>query len=187
MKKWLRRIRGAVGMGLTWAGVWGPVAVLIGMFVDPDGSMDEMWVAIGAYPGFLGGVVFSAVLAIAARRRRLEELSLARVALWGAAAGLLVGALPFTIGDPTSERPLWLLATVVIGSITLLSAASAAGSLALARRAEKRALLDAGADAAELRAGIDPDRILIDRQRQDDRAHVETGATAAPRVRSSSR
>lgn len=159
MKKWLRRIRGAVGMGLTWALVWAPVAVLIGLFVDPDGSMDEMWPAIGAYPGFLGGVVFSIVLAIAARRRRLEDLSLPRVAAWGAAAGLLVGVLPFTIGESTTERPLWLLATVVIGTITLLSAASAAGSLALARRAQKRALSAAFADAAG--AGIVPGGKLI--------------------------
>jgi hypothetical protein len=146
MKKWLRRIRGAVGMGLTWAVVWAPVAVLIGLFVDPDGSMDEMWPAIGAYSGFLGGVAFSVVLGIAARRRSLDELPLARVAAWGALAGLLVGVLPFTIGEPATERPLWLLAGVVIGSITLVSAVSAAGSLALARRAEQRESLGAGAD-----------------------------------------
>jgi hypothetical protein len=184
MKKWLRRIRGAVGMGLTWALVWAPAAVLIGFLMDPDGSMDEMWVAIGAYPGFLGGVVFSAVLAIAARRRRLEDLSLSRVALWGGAAGLLVGVLPFTIGESTSEIPLWLLATVVIGTITLLSAVSAAGSLALARMAEKRAL---GGDAAGVRAGTDPYRKQIDRQGWNDVAGVESRATAAPAVRPSSR
>lgn len=149
MKKWLRRIRGAIGTGVTWALVWAPIAVLIGLLVDPDGSMDEMWVMIGALPGFLGGVVFSVVLAIAARRRRLGDLSISRVALWGAAAGLLVGSVPFMIGEPTSDRPEWLLATVVIGSITLLSAASAAGSLALARRAEQEAL-GAGAAAGEV-------------------------------------
>lgn len=145
-------------MGLTWAVVWGPVAVLIGLFVDPDGSMDEMWVAIGAYPGFLGGVAFSAVLAIAARRRRLDELSLARVAAWGAAAGLLVGSIPFVLGDPDSERPLWLLAGVVIGSITLLSAASAAGSLALARTAERRERLPSGAGLEHVGAGMERSR-----------------------------
>jgi len=178
MKKWLRRIRGAVGMGLTWALVWAPVAVLIGMVVDPDGSMDEMWPAIGAYPGFLGGVVFSTVLAIAARRRRLEDLSLARVAAWGAAAGLLVGVFPFTIGESTTERPLWLLATVVIGSITVLSAASAAGSLALARMGEKRESLEAGADVAGARAGIR--RALIDRPGWD--GEVPVKAAGAERV-----
>jgi hypothetical protein len=178
MKKWLRRIRGTVGMGLTWALMWAPVAVLIGLFVDPDGSMDEMWPAIGAYPGFLGGVVFSMVLATAARHRRLDELSLARVAAWGAAAGLLVGVLPFTIGQSTTERPLWLLATVVVGTITLLSAVSAAGSLALARMAEKRALRDAGADVA--RAGITPHRKLMDRQGHGSVGNLQ--ATRADRV-----
>lgn len=157
MKKWMRRVRGAVGMGLTWALVWAPVAVLMGMAVDPDGSMDEMWPAIGAYPGFLGGVVFSTVLAIAARRRRLDELSIVRVAAWGAVAGLMVGVLPFTIGESASEIPLWQLATVVIGSITLLSAASAAGSLALARRAEKRDVPGgAGVDVEGALSGMEP-------------------------------
>jgi hypothetical protein len=166
MAKWLRRIRGAVGMGLTWAVVWAVVAVAIGMVVDPDGSMDEMWPMIGALPGFLGGITFSTVLAVAARRRRLEELSLPRVAAWGAAAGLAVGVLPFTIGEPTSEVPLWLLGSVVIGTITVLSAASAAGSLALARRADARESLSIGEAAARLRAAIDPLE-MSERQRRE--------------------
>ena len=137
-------------MGPTWAVVWAPVAVLIGMIVDPDGSMDEMWPAIGAYPGFLSGVIFSAVLAIAARRRRLDELSLSHVGAWGALAGFLLGMFPFVVGEPTSERPLWLLGVVFVGSTTLLGAVSAAGSLAIARRSQERELLDASADVAEV-------------------------------------
>src|SRR6476620_9955399 len=108
MKRWPRRVRGALLMGLTWAVVWAPAAVLMGMLVDPDGSMDEMWAAIGAYPGFLGGVLFSAVLGMAARRRRLDELSLARVGGWGAAAGLMAGVLPFLVGAATAGSPWWL-------------------------------------------------------------------------------
>ena len=147
---WPRRVRAAVLMGLTWAAAWAPVGVLIGMIVDPDGSMDEPWLAIGAYPGFLCGAVFSVVLGIAARRRRLDDLSLSRMGAWGAVAGMLVGSFPFAVGEPTSELPVWLLGGVVVGSITLLSAASASGSLALARMAEDRKPLDAGADAAPL-------------------------------------
>ena len=138
MKPWLRRVRGAVVMGLLWAAVWVPVAVVIGLAVDPDGSMDEMWPAIGAFPGFLGGVVFSIVLGIVGRRRRFDELSVPRFAAWGALAGLLVGLLPFVLGTPTSRIPLWQLMLVVVGPITLLSALSAAGSLALARKAQQR-------------------------------------------------
>lgn len=130
---WLRRIRGAVLVGLTWAAAWALVAVLLGMVVDPDGSMDEMWVAIGGYPGFLCGALSSAVLGIAGDRRRLDELPLFGVGAWGAAAGLLVGVLPFVLGEPTSEIPLWLLGTAVVGSITLLSAVSAIGSALLSR------------------------------------------------------
>ena len=153
MKKWLRRIRAAVTMGLLWAVPWAIVALVIGMVVDPDESMDEMWWVIGAYPGFLGGVLFSIVLSIAERHRRLGELSIRRFAAWGAVAGLAIGVLPFVLGTPSAEIDVARLATVVIGSFTLMSAASAAGSLALARRAEARELLDAGADAADTRLG----------------------------------
>lgn len=153
MKKWLKRIRAAVTMGLLWAVPWAVIAVLIGMVVDPDESMDEMWFLIGAYPGFLGGVLFSIVLAIAERRRNLNELSVRRFGAWGAAAGLVIGVLPFLLGTPAAHVDVARLATVVIGSFTLMSAASAAGSLALARRGEARELLDAGGDAGDARLG----------------------------------
>jgi hypothetical protein len=138
MKDVLRRIRGAVGMGLAWAMVWAPIAVLAGLIIDPDGSMDEMWPAIGAYPGFLSGVVFSALIGIAEGRRGLGELALVRAGAWGAAAGVLVGVLPFTIGESASKLPLWQLAAIVIGSITLLSALSAVGSAMLSRYGARR-------------------------------------------------
>ena len=138
MKEWPRRIRGAVVMGLAWAVAWAPVAVLVGLIVDPDGSMEEIWPAIGAYPGFLSAVVFSALLGIAYGRRGVGELPLPRAAAWGAAAGVLVGVLPFTIGESTSRLPVWQLAAIVIGSFTLLSAASAVGSAMVARYAARR-------------------------------------------------
>lgn len=153
MKKWLRRIRAAVTMGLLWAVPWAIVAVVIGMVVDPDDSMDEMWFLIGAYPGFLGGVLFSIVLAVAERRRNLSELSVRRFGAWGAAAGLVIGVLPFLLGTPSADIDVARLATVVIGSFTFMSAASAAGSLALARRGEVRQLIDAGVDDARLGDG----------------------------------
>ena len=148
MNTWLTRIRGAVLLALTWAVVWAPVGVLIGMIVDPDDSMDEMWVAVGAYPGFLCGAVFCAVLGIAEGRRRFNELSLSRVGAWGAVSGLLVGVLPFVLGTLSTELPLWLWGVVIIGPVTLLSSVSAIGSALLARMAKKRELRDASADMA---------------------------------------
>lgn len=133
MRQWTRRARSAVVMGLVWAAAWAPMAVLLSLVLDPDGSMDEPWLLIGAFPGFLGGVVFALVLGLVARRSRLEELSLLRTAGWGALAGLIVGVLPFLLGTPAPGLPAWF-APVVIGTIALLASLSAAGSLALARR-----------------------------------------------------
>lgn len=138
MRQWLRGIRRAVVIGLAWGVTWAPLAVLVGLLVDPDDSTDEMWVAVGAYPGFLSGIVFVALLALAERNRRLGTLSLARIAAWGAVAGLLVGTLPFMLGEPTTAIPRWRLALTVIGSITGLSAVSAVASAWLSRRAGRR-------------------------------------------------
>lgn len=149
MKKWLKRIRAALVMGLTWAVVWLPVGLLIGMIMDPDGAMDEPWIAVGTLPGFFAGVMFSVVLGIAARRRKLDELSVAKVGGWGAVAGVLIGSLPFVLGDQSEHvERVWLMPLVVISSITLLSAVSAAGSLVLARKSERQELPDASPDMA---------------------------------------
>jgi len=135
--------------GLMWAVVWAPIGPLCGFIVDRDGSMDEPWILVGAYPGFLSAVVFSVVIWIAERRRRFDELSLTRVGAWGAVAGLLVGMLPLVAGSSDTKLPTWLL--VVVGVITLLSALTAAGSLALARTGNFN-FLDANADVAEVDA-----------------------------------
>ncbi|GMR14171.1 MAG: hypothetical protein BMS9Abin29_2410 [Gemmatimonadota bacterium] len=97
MKTWLRRIRGAAGMGLTWAAGWALVGVLIGlsMFLGlPIGWFVEVFDAL--FPSLIA--VASGTASVAA-------------------------------------------AAVIIGTVTLLSAISASGSLALARMAEDRELL----------------------------------------------
>ena len=155
----MRRVRGALLMGVTWAVVWAPVGALVGRIADPNGSLDRVWVPIGAGPGFLCGLLFSAAVVIAEGHRRFDELSLARATTWGAVVGLMVGALPFTISTPTYPIPDWMLGAIVIGPIALMSTLSAAGSLRLARGAERANFLDAGAEVAEL-AGVggEPDR-----------------------------
>jgi hypothetical protein len=147
--KWLQRIRGALLMGLIWALAWMPVGLLIGMILDPDGRMDEPWIAVGTLPGFLAGVMFSVVLGIAARRRRLDELSVAKFGGLGALAGFVIGSLPLVLGDQDGRTGnLWLLPVVVVTSITLLSAASAAASLVLARKSQERESLESPIDMA---------------------------------------
>ena len=150
MKKWLRRIRAAVLMGLTWGLAWGVVggAIMEGI-VDPDGRILDMWPQTLAIPGFLGGVVFSVVLWLTEGRRRFDELSLPRVAVWGALAGLLLCGLAISVlGASSLGRAL-----VIIAPVTLLSAASAAGTLALARKARTPEVIDAPAEVADMGRG----------------------------------
>ena len=134
MNEWLRRILNAMSMGLIWAVSWAAVGVLIGR-VEPSWLTGGLWLgpAIGMQPGFVAGLMFYAVLAIVGRRR-LDEASLNQVVACGGLAGFFVGVLPFAINEPPSQAPLWLAAVVVIGSMILLSALSAAGSLAVVRR-----------------------------------------------------
>src|ERR1051325_11446602 len=94
MKKWLRRIRGAIGMGLTWAAIWGGAGSLVTLGVGlatgsrPDAPFPLMFGAAG----FVAGVIFSAVLGLAEGRRRFDQMSLPRFAAWGATGGLLLSA-----------------------------------------------------------------------------------------------
>jgi hypothetical protein len=142
----LRRSRAAVLTGLTWAISWAPVGILAALVVDPTNRMDEPWLLIFAIPGFIGGVLFSAVLASRARGQSLLDLSPRRVGLWGAAAGLVTGAVPFFIGEPAGSIPLPLLAATVMSTVGGLSAISAAGSLVLAQRAQRQALSALGGE-----------------------------------------
>lgn len=151
MKEWLRRIRGAAGMGVTWAAGWAIVGVLIGVTSKllPGLPWDAFFEVFDAplpalaIPGFLGGALFSVVLGIAGRRRRFSELSLPRFGAWGAVGGLLLSVLPGAmvavgLATPAPGVDMWLGTAVIAGPFALLSAASAAGSLALARKANKQ-------------------------------------------------
>ena len=88
MKRWLKRIRGSLGMGLTWAAVgFGVGAVLELLSGAPvNGALFEN-ALLAAVMGFINGVAFSAVLRIAEGRRTFEEMSLWRFAGWGVVGG----------------------------------------------------------------------------------------------------
>ena len=148
MKEWLKRIRGAVGMGLAWAAVWAGVGVIVGVVMavlglDPASEIAEGAV-VGVIMGFVAGATFSTVLGITEGRRRFDELSLLRFALWGALGALLLSGLM------TATGTLRAAGIVTYGVLPLLGAGCAAGSLALARRADDRELLEHGADVADI-------------------------------------
>lgn len=182
MQKWLRRIRGAVGMGLTWAAGWGLVGVLIGLisvvvpgvYANVVRIFDAPLPAL-AIPGFFGGAVFSIVLGVAARRRRFSELSLPLFAACGAVGGVLLAQIPnvlFALGlaTPAEGVNLWRLTAIVSGPFALLGAASACLTLVIARKVE-----DAGTPAAGDDIGGLTDREL--------RAFLGAGRASSAEVR----
>lgn len=163
MKKWLRRIRGAVGMGLTWAAGWALAGVLIGVtsillpFLPWDWFLKVFDAPLPALaiPGFFGGVFFSTVLGLAGRDRRFRDLSLPRFAAWGAVGGLLLTLFPFALvamglASLNAGASPWKIIAAIVGPFTLLSAVSASITLMVARKAEGRESLAASEDVAEV-------------------------------------
>jgi hypothetical protein len=140
MKKWLRRIRGAIGVGLTWAAAWFGAGMML-LLVVGFGAADVPFPLFFGLLGFLAGVTFSGILGILAGRRRFDEMSLPRFAGWGALGGLLLSGGVVLAAGPEGEF-------LVLGPVfALAGAVSAAGTLALARRSEARALPDPNAEA----------------------------------------
>lgn len=136
MKKSFRRIRDTVTMGITWAVQWAILAVLIGTITEllfsysiEKNHLDPLMAL--AMPGFIAGVIFSIVLWFVESGRRLDELSLPRLAACGAVVGLLLGVLALTLGTP--REPLWRTVVMIVCSSTLLSTVSAIGSALLFR------------------------------------------------------
>lgn len=153
MKEWVRRIRGAIGMGLTWAGAWfgAGMIILLGSLLATGSTGADVPYPLGfGMLGFVAGVAFSGVLGLVEGRRRFDQMSLPRFAGWGAVGGFLLSAI-FVLAVAFAEDPAFLGNLVVLGPIFALAGAGcAAGSLALARRAEDRELREAGEDVAEV-------------------------------------
>ncbi|MGE3614758.1 MAG: hypothetical protein AB7L66_02710 [Gemmatimonadales bacterium] len=148
MGTWLRRLRGAFGMGMTWAVGWAGAGLLIGVVslvlpLDWFFRIFDAPLPALAIPGFLAGVLFSLVLAVAGRHRRFSDLSLPRVAAWGAAGGLGLSLLPAALAaiglaSLNPELPIWRITLALAIPSTILGALSAAATLTIARRGEER-------------------------------------------------
>lgn len=149
MRNWLQRVRGAIGMGLTWAAGWAPIGAVVGAVLHvilPEtplglGAVVLINAATFAVLGFVGGSLFAATLRLAEGHRRFDELSLPRFAGWGAVGGLALGAVAVMAG--LWGAGLGPLGAAMTGAAALLGAGSAAGSLALARRTNDPKQLEA--------------------------------------------
>jgi hypothetical protein len=149
MEKWLRRARGAVGMGLVWAAAWfgaGMMMLLGSLLLTGSTGADVPYpLGFGAF-GFVSGVTFSGVLGLVEGRRRFDQMSLPRFAGWGAAGGFLLAAI-FVVAVALVEDAAFLGNLAVLGPVfAVAGAGSAGGALALARRAEDRALIEPSGD-----------------------------------------
>lgn len=148
----LKRIRGAIGIGLTWAVVWGAlgVAVALGFVIATGSRPDPPFPLMFSAFGLIAGVLFSGVLSLVDGRRRFHQMSAPRFAAWGGGvAFLLSAAFVLTVALAGDRAFLWNLLTV--GPVfAAVGAGTAVGLLALARRARpwRHLLVELSADAA---------------------------------------
>lgn len=155
MPRWLRVIRGMLGMGLTFsvgAGLLSSVIGLIPLLLSRVTPMELLIPVVGsALWAFPVGVAFSGVIALTAGGRAFERLSLPRFAATGIGAGLVAfGFLGLNAWDAWSTADAIANAAILMG----LGGTSATVSLLLARRA--RPALEAGDDGLRLEGGQPP-------------------------------
>lgn len=139
-----RRFRALIGTALTWAGAWGLVGAAVGVAdVASLGLLSRLGAAFAlsavaepalacAFAGAISGALFGGIFLLAERRRgRIEELRIARVAMWGAAGAMIV---PASVSMLASANLLSAKVVAMTGLFALLGGGSGAATLLLARR-----------------------------------------------------
>ena len=160
MKKWGRRIRAAIGMGLIWGAAWSGAGTLLARV--PGFDSDLPFALLFAPLGFVTGIIFSGILVGIEGRRGFERTSLSRFAVWGAASGLLLAGI-FVVGAALRGGDWWGEFLVFGPPLTIAGAVCAAGSLALARRADRRELRAPSGHPAEAEVAVGEQRELLGR------------------------
>ena len=148
-----RKLRGMLGVGLTWGLAWAVLGALLALAV---GALHPQVLDAGETPariavilgiaGFVSGTGFALALWLLERGRTPRDLSLARVALWGAVGAAIV---PLFTGVDNSQ----LIWTCPLGALL------ATTSVTIARGAERRRLRGGLADtavASEVRQQLRP-------------------------------
>ena len=128
MGKWLRRVRGAIGMGVTWGAAWSVAGFVLAALMRFQA--DAPFPIIFGVLGFLAGIMFSVLFALTEGRRQWNQMSLRRFAGWGAAGGIVLSAV-FARAASLG----WGDIIMIVPTFAVASALCATGSLALARRA----------------------------------------------------
>lgn len=136
------------GVALTWAFIYAlpavPIEGLSNVGIDFSFTHAvDMWPQTLGIPGFIGGLIFGALLAIAGHLRGFEELSVGRLAAWGTVAGLLLGGFVMLMVVP---EPLHVTAWIV-GVATVLGALAGPLSALVFRYIASRRRSSAGAPA----------------------------------------
>ena len=150
MSELFRKIRGALGVGTTWAVMWAAIGAVIGLiieWVNPSmfyfvNPVVEWAIGMGMY-GAVSGFGFAGLLSLREGRKQLADLSLKRVALWGvlgsAAVPLVFGWMGLFAAGTTA-----LDVIAAMGVTSLLGGVFSSGSVAIAKRAELQARREAG-------------------------------------------
>jgi hypothetical protein len=137
MPRWLRVLRGMVGTGLIFSAGVGVIAAVIAgaawLLTGMERNLELIRVVVAsAIWAFPIGMAFAGFLALTARGRPFEKLTLPRMAALGAGGGLLLyGVLAANAWHAWSLPAAILNLTVFLG----LGAGSATAALLLARRA----------------------------------------------------
>ena len=151
MRTGMRRVRGAVGVGLTWGAAWFGAGMVLLAIVGLDAA-DVPFPLFFGLLGFLAGLAFAGLLRLVEGGHGFHQLSLPRFAGWGALGGVLLALGMAGLADIGGELP------VLVPVFALAGAASAVGTLALARRGRERDRLGGAGDALSpgLPAGAPP-------------------------------
>ena len=157
MKLWGKRIRAAIGMGLTWAAAWFGAGILLARV--PGFYSDLPFALMFAPLGFVTGIIFSGILVGIEGRRGFDRMSVARFAGWGAVSGLLLAGI-LVVGAALRGGAMWGEFLLFGPPLAMASAVCAAGSLVVARRGERRELPGGSGHPAEAELTTDEKRAL---------------------------
>ncbi len=162
MKKLLQKLRGLLGVGITWGTLWSGIGAGIGAVIGV--VRPEVWqwtnpifewaVGMGLY-GLVSGVGFGTLLTLREGRKTLSDLSLRRTAIWGLIGGAVVPLLFGAAGMfPAGTTLVDVLGA--IGVTGFLGGTFAPASIAIAKRAE----LNSGEETGRLSTGTPSEQPL---------------------------